>query len=78
VRGTQDAVLSKDLDAVITSWNPAAELLYGFSAEEAVGQHVSFLMPEERKHEEREILERVCRGERLETYETQRAHRLPG
>jgi PAS domain S-box-containing protein len=75
VRGTQDAVLSKDLDAVITSWNPAAERLYGFSAAETIGRHVSLLMPQERKHEEREILERVRRGERLETYETQRARK---
>jgi PAS domain S-box-containing protein len=75
VRGTQDAVLSKDLDAVITSWNPAAERLYGFSAEEVIGRHVSLLMPEERKHEEREILARVRQGERLDTYETQRARK---
>lgn len=72
VRGTQDAVLSKDLEGVITSWNPAAERLYGYSAEEAIGRHVAFLMPDERKHEEREILDRVRRGERLETYETER------
>jgi PAS domain S-box-containing protein len=75
VRGTQDAVLSKDLNAVITSWNPAAERLYGFSAEEAVGRPVSFLMPEELKREEGEILERVRRRERLETYETQRVRK---
>lgn len=75
VKGTQDAVLSKDLDGVITSWNPAAERLYGYSAEEAIGRHVSFLMPPERKHEEREILDRVRGGERLETYETQRVRK---
>ncbi|MFN8163175.1 MAG: SpoIIE family protein phosphatase [Solirubrobacterales bacterium] len=72
VRGTQDAVLSKDLDGVITSWNPAAERLYGYSAEEAIGRHVSFLMPDDRKHEERQILDRVSRGETLGTYETER------
>jgi PAS domain S-box-containing protein len=75
VRGTQDAVLSKDLNAVITTWNPAAERLYGFSAEEAIGRHVSMLMPAERKHEEGEILGRVRRRERLETYETQRVRK---
>ncbi len=73
VSGTRDAVLSKDTDGVITSWNPAAEALYGYSAEEAIGQHVSILMPDELKHEERKILERVVqRGEPLKTYETER------
>ncbi len=76
VSGTRDAVLSKDVDGVITTWNPAAERLYGYSAEEAIGEHVSFLMPDELKHEEREILDRVVvRGESLETYETQRVRK---
>jgi PAS domain S-box-containing protein len=72
VRGTQDAVLSKDLFGIVTSWNPAAERLYGYSAEEAVGRHISFLIPPDHKNEEQVILERVRRGERLETYETER------
>jgi PAS domain S-box-containing protein len=72
VRGTQDAVLTKDLEGVLTSWNPAAERLYGYSAEEAIGRHISFLIPPDHKDEEKRILERVCRGERLETYETER------
>ncbi len=72
VRGTQDAVLSKDLEGVLTSWNPAAERLYGYTASEAIGRHISFLIPPDRKNEEREILDRVRRGERLETYETER------
>ena len=49
VRGTQDAVFSKDLQGVVTTWNPAAERLYGYSAEEAIGSHVSFLIPTDRK-----------------------------
>jgi PAS domain S-box-containing protein len=72
VRGTQDAVLSKDLNGVVTTWNPAAERLYGYSAEEAVGRHISFLVPPDHKDEEQVILDRVKRGERLETYETER------
>jgi PAS domain S-box-containing protein len=72
VRGSQDAVLSKDLDGILTSWNPAAEHLYGYSAEEAIGRHISFLVPADHKDEEMVILERICRGERLETYETER------
>jgi PAS domain S-box-containing protein len=72
VKGTQDAVLSKDLEGTITSWNPAAERLYGYDAEEAIGRNVSFLIPPERKHEERLIRDRVRKGERLDTYETER------
>ena len=72
VRGTQDAVLSKDLEGIVTSWNPAAERLYGYSAEEAIGRHISFLIPPDHKNEERTILDRVLAGERLETYETER------
>lgn len=72
VRGTQDAVLSKDLDGIVTSWNPAATRLYGYSAEEAIGQHISFIVPPDHKDEEKVILDRVKRGERLETYETER------
>jgi PAS domain S-box-containing protein len=72
VAGTGDAVLSKDLSGVVTSWNPAAELLYGYTSEEAVGRHVSFLMPDELKHEVDKILGAVRQGERLDTYETHR------
>jgi PAS domain S-box-containing protein len=72
VRGTHDAVLSKDLNGVVTSWNPAATRLYGYSAEEALGRHISFIVPPDHKNEEMVILDRVKRGERLETYETER------
>jgi PAS domain S-box-containing protein len=72
VRSTQDAVISKDLDGVVTSWNPAAERLYGYSAEEAIGRHISFLVPADHRDEEMRILDRVRRYERLETYETER------
>jgi PAS domain S-box-containing protein len=72
VRGTQDAVLSKDLDGIITTWNPAAARLYGYTAEEAIGRHVSFIVPPDHKDEEKVILDRVNRGERLDTYETER------
>lgn len=72
VRGSQDAVISKDLEGVVTSWNPAAERLYGYSAEEAVGRHISFIVPADHKNEEMRILDRVRAGETLETYETDR------
>lgn len=72
VRSTRDAVLSKDLDGVITSWNPAATRIYGYSEAEAVGSHISLLIPADHKNEEQEILARVRRGEVVETYETER------
>jgi len=72
VQGTQDAVMSKDLNGTVTSWNPAAEGLYGYSHEEAVGRHLSFLIPPDHKNEEQEVLDRLRRGERLDTYETER------
>src|ERR1700761_2902911 len=75
VAGTQDAVLSKDLDGMVTSWNPAAETLYGYTSEEAVGRHVSFLMPDELKHDVDKILGAVRRGEVLDTYETRRVRK---
>ncbi|MBS1845476.1 MAG: PAS domain S-box protein [Actinobacteria bacterium] len=75
VLGSRDAVYSKDLQGVVTTWNPAAERLYGYSAEEAVGRHVSFLMPDELKHEAAEILSRVRQGEHLETLETRRVRK---
>jgi PAS domain S-box-containing protein len=75
VRGTQDAVMSKDLEGIVTTWNPAAARLYGYSPEEAIGRHISFIVPPDHKNEEMVILERVKRGERLETYETERVRK---
>lgn len=75
VAGTQDAVLSKDLEGIVTTWNPAAELLYGYTAEEAVGRNVGFLMPDELKYEMQQILSAVRRGEILDTYETRRVRK---
>src|SRR4051812_13855703 len=72
VRGTLDAVFSKDREGIITSWNPAAERLYGYSAEEAIGRHISFIVPPDHQGEEQTILARISAGERLETYETER------
>ncbi|HVY78737.1 MAG TPA: SpoIIE family protein phosphatase [Solirubrobacterales bacterium] len=75
VLSTQDAVLSKDLNGIVTSWNPAAARLYGYSEPEAIGSHVSFLVPPDRKGEEQEIIDRVRRGERVDTLETERVRK---
>jgi len=72
VSSSNEVILSKDRNAIITSWNPAAERLYGYRADEAIGQPISILIPPDRAGEEREILERALRGERIASYETQR------
>ncbi len=70
VETTDDAVISKDLNGIITSWNPAAERLYGYTAEEAIGKPVTILIPENRPDEEPAILERLRKGLRIDHYET--------
>ena len=72
ITGTRDAVLSKDLEGIVITWNPAAQRLYGYSAEEAIGRHVSFLIPDELKDDVEKILTTVRRGEAIDTYETRR------
>ena len=72
VEYSEDAIIGKTIDGVITSWNKGAENLYGYSAEEMVGQAISVLMPPERPKEASEILEKIKRGENVEPYETVR------
>lgn len=72
VASSDDAIVSKDLEGTITSWNPGAERLFGYTAEEAIGRPITILFPPDRLHEEAYILERVRRGERISHYETVR------
>jgi PAS domain S-box-containing protein len=72
VESSDDAILGKTLEGIITSWNRAAERLYGYSAEEAVGQSVTMLVPPDRPEEVPEILRKVRQGERVERLETVR------
>jgi len=72
---SRDAILTKTLDGVITFWNAAAERMYGYTAQEAVGRHVSMLAPPGRKGEIDELLARIRRGERVERHETLRMTR---
>ena len=72
VTSSQDAILSKTLDGIITSWNGAAERLFGYSAKEMIGRSIRTLIPADRQHEEDEILERISSGQRIENYETSR------
>jgi two-component system CheB/CheR fusion protein len=72
VESTDDAILSKDPDGVILSWNRGAEELYGYAPVEAIGQHVSLLVPPERRPELDMLMARLHRGERIEQHETVR------
>jgi len=67
-----DAILSKNLDGTLTSWNLAAERLYGYSREEVIGRHISLLVPPERRAELDGIMRRIAQGERVEPFETVR------
>ena len=72
VESSDDAIVSKNLDGIITTWNRGAERLFGYMAEEIIGKPVTILIPEDRIDEEPEILERLRRGERIDHYDTVR------
>jgi PAS domain S-box-containing protein len=72
VESSDDAIISKDLNGVIQTWNAAAERLFGYTADEAIGQPVTMLIPADRQDEEPGILQRLRRGERIHHYETVR------
>ena len=72
VDSSEDAIVSKNLKAIVTSWNPAAERIFGYTAEEMVGQSITRLLPPDRLGEEAQILARLQRGERVEHFETVR------
>jgi len=70
VESSDDAIVSKDLDGIITSWNRGAERLFGYTAEEAIGKPITMLIPADQSDEEPGILARIRRGERVDHYET--------
>lgn len=72
VDSSHDAIVSKDLSGVITSWNRAAEELFGYSAEQAIGQNILMLFPPDRVHEEAEIIQRLSAGGKVDLFETVR------
>lgn len=72
IDSSEDAILSKDLNGTITSWNRGAERIYGYTPDEAVGKNISLVIPSDRPHEVPEILRKVARGERIEHHESVR------
>ncbi len=72
VDSSEDAIVSKTLQGIITSWNASAERLFGYAASEAVGQHISLIIPLNRRDEETVIIERIKKGERIEHFDTVR------
>jgi PAS domain S-box-containing protein len=76
IQSSDDAIVSKNLDGIITNWNNGAERVFGYTAEEAVGQPITIVIPQDRQDEERTILTRIRRGERIDHFETvrQRKH----
>ena len=72
VESSEDAIVAKNLDGVIVNWNKAAERIFGYPAEEAIGQHITLIVPPDRLGEEANILASLRRGERVDHFETVR------
>lgn len=72
---SDDAIISKSLEGIIQTWNHGAEVIFGYTADEAIGQPMQMLIPKSRQHEETEILERIAHNERVEHFETVRVRK---
>jgi PAS domain S-box-containing protein len=75
VESSDDAIISKDLNSIITSWNKGAERIFGYSAEEIIGKSVTLLIPQDHHDEEPTVIARILRGEHIDHYETVRQRR---
>lgn len=75
VENSNDAIISKTIDGIIQSWNKSAELIFGYTAKETVGRHISIIIPQDRLHEEDEIISRLKKKEKITHYETVRQHK---
>jgi PAS domain S-box-containing protein len=78
VDGSDDAIVGKNLDGIVTSWNAAATRIFGFTAEEMLGQSMMRIIPDDHQDEEREIVAQLTRGERLHHFDTVRLTREGG
>ena len=72
VESSEDAIIGKTLDGIVTSWNKAAERIFGYTADEVIGKPIGFLIPQDRVDEESQIIERVKLGEPVTHFETVR------
>jgi PAS domain S-box-containing protein len=72
VESSDDAIITKNLDGIITSWNPGAKIVFGYDAHETIGKSVTMLIPPDQQDEEPQILARLRRGEKIDHYETRR------
>lgn len=72
VQSSDDAIIGKNLEGIVSSWNAAAERMFGWTAIEAIGRPITIIIPEDRLREEKDILERLRRGERIDHFETTR------
>jgi len=70
VQSSDDAIVSKDLNSIITSWNPAAERMFGYTAEEIIGRSIRAIIPDDRQYEEDEVISRIRNGEAVDHFET--------
>lgn len=75
VDSSDDAIVSKTLGGIITSWNASAEVLFGYTAHEAVGQHISLIIPDDRRDEETLIIDKINKGERIDHFDTVRVRK---
>jgi PAS domain S-box-containing protein len=75
VENSDDAIISKDLDGIVASWNRGAERIFGYSADEMIGKPITVIIPEDRRDEEADLLRRLRNGERIEHFETVRRRR---
>ncbi len=70
IESSDDAIISKTLDGIVTSWNPAAEKMFGFTVAEAIGQSIRMMIPPERQEEEDYVLNQIRSGEKVDHFET--------
>lgn len=75
VTSSNDAIIGKTLEGIVTDWNPGAENIYGYAVEEMIGRHLSIIVPASKLEEFREIMAKVARGERVDHYDTLRRHK---
>jgi PAS domain S-box-containing protein len=75
VTSSDDAIVAKDLDGIITDWNPGAERIFGYTAQEMIGRSITTILPADRRHEEDSILATLRRGERIDHFETVRVRK---